>query len=79
METCIWIPPFLTSDVVEAWLSFIVTVISMVCLAATLLTYLVFSELRNLPGLNLMALATCTLAYQVKKGDITAVAHAVSY
>ncbi len=55
----------MTSDVVEAWLSFILTIISMLCLTATLVTYCLFSELRNLPGLNLMALATCILAYQL--------------
>ncbi len=65
VETCIWVPPFLISDIVEAYLSFVLTTLSMICLAATLVTYAMFSQLRNLPGLNLMALAACTLAYQV--------------
>ena len=30
VETCVWIPPFMTPDVVEAWLSFIVVIISLV-------------------------------------------------
>lgn len=37
----------------------------MIGLAATLVTYSVFGELRNLPGLNLMALSLCLLAYQL--------------
>ena len=67
VETCvdIWIPPFMTSDLVEAYLSLILTVLSIACLTVTLITYLIFAVLRNLPGLNLMALALTTLTYQI--------------
>ena len=67
VETCvnIWVPPFMTSDLVEAYLSLILTTLSIVCLLITLITYFIFDELRNLPGLNLTALAFTTMAYQV--------------
>ncbi|XP_059085608.1 uncharacterized protein LOC131882478 [Tigriopus californicus] len=67
IETCvdIWMPPFLMTDLVEAYLSLILTSTSALCLLITLLTYSLFSELRNLPGLNLMGLALSTFTYQV--------------
>jgi hypothetical protein len=45
--------------------SLILTSISIFCLLVTLFTYAVLGELRNLPGLNLIALSTTILAYQV--------------
>ena len=65
VDLCIWIPNFIFPDPVEAWLSFILQLLSIGCLFITLFTYSVFTQLRNLPGLNLMALATVTLLYQV--------------
>jgi hypothetical protein len=65
VEMCIWIPPFILEDPVEAYISFILLLISLTCLFITLVTYCLFSELRNLPGLNLMALAATTFAYQL--------------
>ncbi len=49
----------------EAYLSLILTSVSIFGLIVTLVTYAAFEELRNLPGLNLMALSTCILTYQV--------------
>lgn len=69
VATCVAIPPappFLAMDAFEAYLSFTLTIVSIICLILTLITYSIFSELRNLPGLNLMALAYTTASYQVK-------------
>ena len=52
-------------DEFESYLSLVLTTISITSILITLLTYSLFSELRNLPGLNLMALCITLLAYQV--------------
>jgi hypothetical protein len=38
---------------------------SAICLISTIVTHLIFAELRNLPGLNLMSLSVDTLIYQL--------------
>ena len=38
---------------------------STICLFLTITTYLIFEELRNLPGLNVMGLSFDTFAYQL--------------
>ena len=45
--------------------SLISTAASTLCLALTIVTYFLFSELRNLPGLNIMALSIDTFTYQL--------------
>ena len=47
-------------------ISFTLNLISIVCLTATLVTYILFKQLRNLPGLNLMCLAFSILLSRVK-------------
>jgi len=49
----------------EAYLSLILNILSVVLLTLTVLTYLLFPELRNLPGCNLLCLAISTLVSQV--------------
>ena len=58
-------PILFGEDEFESYLSLVLTTISIVSILITLLTYSLFSELRNLPGLNLMALCITLLAYQV--------------
>jgi hypothetical protein len=45
--------------------SLVATSTSALCLVSTIGTYLTFAELRNLPGLNIMALSVDTLTYQL--------------
>ena len=47
-----------------AYLSLVLLTASIVGLYLTILTHLVFSELRNLPGLNLLAMNACMVSYQ---------------
>ena len=47
-------------------ISFTLNLISIVCLTATLVTYILFKQLRNLPGLNLMCLAASILLTRVE-------------
>ena len=47
-------------------ISFTLNLISIVCLTGTLITYILFKQLRNLPGLNLMCLAFSILLSRVK-------------
>ena len=58
-------PVLFGEDEFESYLSLVLTTISITSILITLLTYSLFSELRNLPGLNLMALCITLLAYQV--------------
>jgi hypothetical protein len=53
---------------VEAVLSFVLNLVSILLLGLTLLTYAIFAELRNLPGCNLMCLALSTFVSQVGGG-----------
>ena len=50
---------------VDIYLSFILNLVSVVTVAATLITYFLFKELRNLPGLNLMCLAASIFVSRV--------------
>lgn len=52
-------------DLAEAYLSLLLNLVSVVLLSLTVLTYCLFSELRNLPGCNLLCLALSTLVSQV--------------
>ncbi|XP_040569529.1 uncharacterized protein [Lepeophtheirus salmonis] len=67
VEVCIEldIHGFGLDNIIETWLSLIVTSVSIICLFLTFLIYCLFSELRNLPGLNLMGLVGSTFAYQL--------------
>ena len=47
-------------------ISFTLNLLSIVSLTATLITYILFKQLRNLPGLNLMCLAASILLTRVK-------------
>ncbi|XP_023338013.1 uncharacterized protein LOC111708774 isoform X2 [Eurytemora carolleeae] len=50
---------------IESYLSVFLHIVSIILLAFTLLTYSIFGVLRNLPGCNLMCLATSILVSQV--------------
>jgi hypothetical protein len=50
-----WIPG--DSDVVEKYLTLICLVVSLACLFLLIQTYLIFAELRNLPGKNVLSLS----------------------
>ena len=52
-------------QVIDTYLSLVVTTVSSACLILTLMTYCLFDELRNLPGLNMMSLSFDTLSYQL--------------
>ena len=58
------INPWLPSDGFYALLSSILMISSIIGLYLTILTHLLFSELRNLPGLNLLAMNTTMVLYQ---------------
>ncbi len=57
--------PFLPDDPAMAILSSVLLIISTAGLFFTIATYSLFSDLRNLPGLNLMALCTTMGLYQL--------------
>ena len=48
-------------------ISFTLNLVSIFSLTTTLITYILFKELRNLPGLNLMCLAACIFISRVRK------------
>ena len=50
---------------VDIYLSFILNLVSVFTVAATLVTYFLFKDLRNLPGLNLMCLAASIFVSRV--------------
>ena len=52
-------------DVIDRIISFTLNLVSIFSLTTTLITYLLFKELRNLPGLNLMCLAVSILISRV--------------
>ncbi|GFW17503.1 g-protein coupled receptor Mth2 [Trichonephila clavipes] len=56
---------YLDLDVVQAYLSFVLSWISVCAMIAVLATYSFFSSLRNLPGCNTMNLTISLLAMQV--------------
>ncbi|GFT64065.1 adhesion G protein-coupled receptor L3 [Nephila pilipes] len=56
---------YIEMDVVQAYLSFILSWISVCAMIAVLATYSFFSSLRNLPGCNTMNLTVSLLAMQV--------------
>jgi hypothetical protein len=49
----------------DIYISFTLNLLSVLSLAATLITYALFKELRNLPGLNLMCLAATIFVSRV--------------
>ena len=51
--------------IVESYLTLFLMSISIVCMSATILTYMLFSELRNLAGLAVMNLCLTTTAFQL--------------
>lgn len=63
------IRPFLSGsllNIVEVYLSFVLQLISVACQAVTMITYAIFPELRNLPGVNLMSLNLNMFIAQVR-------------
>ena len=50
---------------IDQYISFILNMISICSLIITLITYFLFKELRNLPGLNLMCLASSIFTSRV--------------
>ena len=51
---------------IDRYISFILNLLSITSLLITLITYIIFKELRNLPGLNLMCLAFSILTSRVR-------------
>ena len=51
---------------IDRYISFIFTMVSICAVFATLITYFLFKELRNLPGLNLMCLAFSIFTSRVR-------------
>ncbi|CAB4027105.1 Cadherin EGF LAG seven-pass G-type receptor 1, partial [Paramuricea clavata] len=58
-----WIPG--DSDVVEKYLTLICLVVSLACLFLVIQTYLIFAELRNLPGKNVLSLSISLFLVQL--------------
>ena len=51
----------------DRYISFLFNIVPICAVFITLITYTLFKELRNLPGLNLMCLATSIFASRVKQ------------
>ena len=51
---------------IDRYISFIFTMVSICAVLATLITYFLFKELRNLPGLNLICLAFSIFTSRVR-------------
>ena len=56
---------------IDRYISFILNLLSITSLLITLITYIIFKELRNLPGLNLMCLAFSILTSRVRMLSIS--------
>ena len=55
----------------DVYISFTLNLLSVLALAATLITYALFKELRNLPGLNLTCLAATIFISRVSGRAVT--------
>ncbi|KFM79217.1 EGF-like module-containing mucin-like hormone receptor-like 1, partial [Stegodyphus mimosarum] len=56
---------YLDMDIVQAYVSFVLSWVSVVAMGIVMLTYCVYSSLRNLPGCNTMNLTFSLLAMQI--------------
>ena len=54
-------------DLCNVIISFTLNLISIFSMTATLITYILFKELRNLPGLNLMCLTVSIFVSRVRR------------
>ena len=65
VEVCLVLDFPAVISMIENQISFALQIISLICLSLTFMTYSIFPELRNLPGVNLMSLTFATLTAQV--------------